>query len=71
MGEIQEFKDLVAQQARDTAKLIAELARMCAAPAVLVPDGDAAADATARALVVVRADKISKLGVSLRKSYKV
>ena len=47
MGDdIQELKDLVAQQARDTATLIAEMARMRAAPpagpAVPVPDADAA-----------------------------
>ena len=71
MGDIQELKDLVAQQARDvaqqardTANLIAEMARMRAAPApagpVHVPDPAAA-----------RADKVSKLGIALRKSYKV
>ena len=73
MGDIQELKDLVAQQARDTANLIAEMARMRApggpggpghAPA---PD----ADAIARAAAAARADKLSKLGISLRKSYKV
>ena len=69
MGDIEELKNLVAQQARDTASLIAEMARMRAAPAgpAHVPDPDAAA----AALVVARADKVSKLGVSLRKSYKV
>ena len=63
---------MVAQQARDTANLIAEMARMRAVPA---PGGPALPgpdpDAAARALAVARADKISKLGVSLRKSYKV
>ena len=67
--QIQELKDLVAQQARDTANLIAEMARMraapvpAAAPVVHVP---AAPNAAA-----VRGDKISKLGIALRKSYKV
>ena len=70
MGDdIQELKDLVAQQARDTATLIAEMARMRAAPVPGAPVQDA--DAAARALVAARADKVSKLGVSLRKSYKV
>ena len=69
MGDIQELKDLVAQQARDTANLIAEMARMRAPPPggggpAHVPDAGAVAAAA-------RADKISKLGVSLRKSYKV
>ena len=69
MDQIQELKDLVNQQARDTANLIAELARARGAPgpggpAHVVPDAAAAAAAA-------RADKISKLGISLRKSYKV
>ena len=65
-NEIKELKDLVAQQARDTAKLIAELARARGpgGPADMLPD---AADTTARAIAIARVDKISKLGVSLRK----
>ena len=71
------MKELVQQQARDaiTAQkkvddLIAELARarMAQAPAApvhvpVVPD--------AAAVAAVRADKVSKLGIALRKSYKV
>ena len=69
-NEIKELKDLVAQQARDTAKLIAELARARGpgGPADMVPN---AADAAVRAIVIARADKISKLGVSWCHSEKV
>ena len=67
-NELQELKTLVAQQARYTANLIAEMVRTRGAPSgpvhVLVPDADAA-------LVVAGANKISKLGMSLRISYKV
>ena len=71
---MQQLKDLVAQQARDTANLIAEMARLRAAPAVPAGPGHVPApdaDAVARTAAAARADKLSKLGVSLRKSYKV
>ena len=78
MGDdIAELKLLVQQQTREAVEaqrrvdtLIAEMALMrAAAPAgpAHVPD----AAAVAAALVAARADKISKLGVSLRKSYKI
>ena len=75
MGDIAELKQLVAQQTRDAAAaqkrvddLIAELARARMAPAHVpaVPDAGAIAAAAA-----ARADKVSKLGIALRKSYKV
>ena len=44
MGDIEELKELVAQQARDIASLIAELAKM----RVHVPDEDAAAAVSSR-----------------------
>ena len=79
MGDIAELKELVAQQSRDAIAaqkrvddLIAELARArlaaTAAPAHIsvVPDAGAIAAAAA-----ARVDKVSKLGIALRKSYKV
>ena len=74
MGDIAELKELVQQQARDAIAaqrkvddLIAELARarMAPVPAApvhvpVVPD--------AAAVAAVRADKVSKLGIALRKS---
>ena len=77
MGDIAELKELVAQQSSDAIAaqkrvndLIAELARArLAAPAhvPVVPD----AGAIAALAVAARADKVSKLGIALRKSYKV
>ena len=83
MSDLQVLQDLVKQQieaaaasqkrADDSQKmiedLVAELARVRAAPAE--PDADAAAEAAAAAALVVRADKINKLRIALRKSYKV
>ena len=81
MGDIAELKELVAQQSRDAIAaqkrvddLIAELARARLAPPAtpahipaVVPDAGAIAAAAAAA----RTDKVSKLGIALRKSYKV
>ena len=77
MGDIAELRELVQQQARDAItaqnkvdELITELgrqrvARIQAAPVHgPVPDAEAVAAAA-------RADKVSKLGIALRKSYKV
>ena len=77
MGDIAELKELVDRQSRESVAaqkrvddLIAELARMrMAAPVHPPPAPDAAA--VAAAAVVARADKVSKLGIALRKSYKV
>ena len=72
VNQMQELKELVQQQARDTANLIAEMARLRVPgdPAHgVVPVVDA--DAAARAAAAARAEKLSKLGISLRKSYKV
>ena len=81
MGEIQELKDVVAQQVRQAAEaqgrvdaLIAEMARLRAPPGVPAADGVVPVpdpDAIVRAAAAARADKLSKLGISLRKSYKV
>ena len=87
MGDIQELKDLVAQQVRkaaqaqkrneDTQKrvddLLAEIAKMRVEPASAGPGHTHAPDpvAIAAAALAARADKISKLGIALRKSYKV
>ena len=82
MSEIDELRQLVAQQTRDmqtqnaqsqkmVADLIAELAR---ARALAEDDGAAAvaAAATARATAVaVRAEKINKMSLALHKSQKV
>ena len=76
MGDIAELKELVAQQSRDAIEaqkrvddLIAELARsqLAAVPAAPAHLPAAVPDAAA----VARADKVSKLGIALRKSYKI
>ena len=73
MGDIEELKLLVAQKARENIAsqkrvddLIQALAR---ADAVYVPGADSGRAACAA--VVTRAEKISRLGIALRKSYKV
>ena len=68
VDQMQELKDLVNQQARDTATLIAELARARGAPG---PGGPAHVPDRGAAAAARMADKISKLGISLRKAYKV
>ena len=70
MGDIEELKELVASQVRESIAaqkrvddLIAELARV----RVAAPGGAVHPDAVAAA----RAEKVSKLAIALRKSYKV
>ena len=75
MGDIEELKELVAKQSRENIAaqkrvndLIAALAQARAAPVHapgLGPGAAAAAD------VAAQAEKVSKLGIALRKSYKV
>ena len=84
MAEIEELKELVAKQSRESVAaqkrvddLIAELARVRLAgpgPAVHPPPAvnpEVAAEAAAAAVAAARAEKVSKLGIALRKSYKV
>ena len=79
MADIEELKQLVAQQTKDLQEknaasqrwvdaLIQALAD-ARATLVHVPDADPAVAAVAA--VVARVEKISKLGIALRKSYKV
>ena len=67
VNEVQELKNLVDRQSRDTAALIEALARRRGAPG---PGGPAHVPDAAE-VAAARVDKISKLGISLRKSYKV
>ena len=76
MGDIAELRELVVQQTRDGVanhkkidELIAALALQRQAAPVHAPVHHPAPDAGA--LAAARADKISKLGIALRKSYKV
>ena len=67
VNEVQKLKNLVDRQSRDTAALIEALARRRGAPG---PGGPAHVPDAAE-VAAARADKISKLDISLRKSYKV
>ena len=76
MGDIAELRELVVQQTRDGVasqkkidELIAALALQRQPPVQAVPVHHPVPDAGA--LAAARADKISKLGIALRKSYKV
>ena len=73
MGDIEELKELVARQSRESVAaqkrvddLIAELARVR-----LAGPGAAVHPPPADAVAAARAEKVSKLGIALRKSYKV
>ena len=77
MGDIEQLKELVQQQTRDAVaaqrkvdELIAALALQRQAPIQAAPVHGPVPDAEAVA-AAARADKVSKLGIALRKSYKV
>ena len=85
MSELDELKQLVAQQTRDmqaqnaanqardaiNQKLVADLVAELARARAPAEDGGVAAAAAAAAVVAARAERIIKMNIALRKSQKV